>query len=111
MARRFGVDVPLASVAACVGTKEFVAGVVAYLRLRTPDRDTVLFPSIAYPTYEMGATLAGCRGVPVDDLTEISDADAARVLCLWVNSPANPTGALADLGAAAAWGGPTACPS
>jgi aspartate/methionine/tyrosine aminotransferase len=78
--------------------------VVAYLRLRTPERDTVLFPSVAYPTYEMGATLAGCRGVPVDDLAEIPDADAARVLCLWVNSPANPTGALADLGAAAAWG-------
>jgi succinyldiaminopimelate transaminase len=104
MARRFGVDVPLAGVAACVGTKEFVAGVVAYLRLRTPDRDTVLFPSVAYPTYEMGATLAGCRAVPVDDLDEIDDAAAARVLCLWVNSPANPTGALSDLGAAARWG-------
>jgi succinyldiaminopimelate transaminase len=104
MARRFGVDVPLAAVAACVGTKEFVAGVVAYLRLRTPDRDTVLFPSVAYPTYEMGAILAGCRAVPVDDLAEISGADAGRVLCLWVNSPANPTGALADLGAAARWG-------
>ncbi|HET7720276.1 MAG TPA: aminotransferase class I/II-fold pyridoxal phosphate-dependent enzyme [Acidimicrobiales bacterium] len=104
MARRFGVDVPLSGVAACVGTKEFVAGVVAYLRLRTPERDTVLFPSVAYPTYEMGATLAGCRGVAVDDLAGISDADAARVLCLWVNSPSNPTGALADLGAAAAWG-------
>jgi succinyldiaminopimelate transaminase len=104
MARRFGVDVPLASVAACVGTKEFVAGVAAYLRLRTPDRDTVLFPSVAYPTYEMGATLAGCRGVPVDDLSGVDGTTAGRALCLWVNSPANPTGDLADLSAAAAWG-------
>ena len=104
MARRFGVEVPLAGLAACVGTKEFVAGVVAYLRLRTPDRDTVLYPSVAYPTYEMGAILAGCRGVPVDDLPSVAGADAARALCLWVNSPSNPTGALADLGAAASWG-------
>jgi succinyldiaminopimelate transaminase len=104
MARRFGVEVPLANVAACVGTKEFVAGVVTYLRLRTPDRDTVLFPSVAYPTYEMGATLAGCRAVPVDDLAGIDPEAAGRALCLWVNSPANPTGDLADLGAAAAWG-------
>jgi succinyldiaminopimelate transaminase len=104
MARRFGVDVPLGAVAACVGTKEFVAGVVGYLRLRTPDRDTVLYPSVAYPTYEMGAILAGCRAVAYDDLAAIDEADAGRALCLWVNSPANPTGALADLGAAAAWG-------
>jgi succinyldiaminopimelate transaminase len=104
MARRFGVDVPVESVAACVGTKEFVAGVVAYLRLRTPDRDTVLFPSVAYPTYEMGATLAGCKAVPVDDLATVDDATAGRALCLWVNSPANPTGDLTDLGAVAAWG-------
>jgi len=38
------------------------------------------------------------------DLSSVSDADADRALCLWVNSPANPTGALSDLGAAAAWG-------
>jgi succinyldiaminopimelate transaminase len=104
MARRFGVEVGLDAVAACVGTKELVANVVGWLRLRTPDRDTVLCPSVAYPTYEMGAVLAGCRPLPVDDLSAVGDDDAARALCLWVNSPANPTGALADLGAAAAWG-------
>jgi aspartate/methionine/tyrosine aminotransferase len=38
------------------------------------------------------------------DLTAIDEADAARALCLWVNSPSNPTGALDDLPAAAAWG-------
>ena len=36
--------------------------------------------------------------------TAISADDAARALCLWVNSPSNPPGALDDLGAAAAWG-------
>jgi len=109
--RRFEVDVPMSQVAACVGTKEFVATTPQYLKLRTPSRDTVLYPAVAYPTYEMGATLAGCRGVPVPaaadgsiDLAAIDPADAARALMLWVNSPSNPTGALSDLSAAAAWG-------
>mgnify|MGYP001817309067 CR=1 FL=1 len=71
----------------------------------------MLYPSIAYPTYAMGATLAGCRAVPVAtgpdghlDLDSIAAADAERALLLWVNSPSNPTGRLDDLGAAARWG-------
>ena len=111
MARRFGVDVPLDALAACVGTKELVASVPHVLRLRTPDKDTVLYPSVAYPTYEMGAILAGCRAVPVPvddrwrlDLSAVDEAEAERALCLWVNSPGNPAGNLDDLGAAAAWG-------
>jgi aspartate/methionine/tyrosine aminotransferase len=111
MQRRFAVDVPLAQVAACVGSKEFVATTPQYLKLRRPDRDTVLYPAVSYPTYEMGATLAGCRAVAVPmnasgglDLGAVSADDARRALMLWVNSPSNPTGALDDLRAAAAWG-------
>jgi aspartate/methionine/tyrosine aminotransferase len=104
MRRRLGVEIPAAQVAACVGTKELVASTPQYLRLRTPDRDTVLHPAIAYPTYAMGATLAGCRSVPYRSLDDISPDDADRALCLWVNSPANPHGELVDLGEAAAWG-------
>ena len=109
--RRFGVEAGLEHIAACVGTKEFVATTPQYLRLRTPSRDTVLYPAVAYPTYEMGAILAGCRPVSVPaaadgsiDLSAIDPADAARALMLWVNSPSNPTGALSDLQAAAVWG-------
>jgi succinyldiaminopimelate transaminase len=109
--RRFGIDVGLDQLAACIGTKEFVATTPQYLKLRDPSRDTVLYPAIAYPTYEMGAILAGCRPVPVPasadgglDLSAIDPDDAARALMLWVNSPSNPTGALSDLDAAAAWG-------
>ena len=111
LARRFGVDVPVVAVAACVGTKELVASLPQVLRLRTPAKDTVLYPAIAYPTYEMGAILAGCRAVPVPlddqwrlDLSRIDEADASRALGLWVNSPGNPAGNLDDLDAAAAWG-------
>jgi len=112
MARRFGVTVdPEGGVAACVGTKEFVATTAHFLRLRTPDRDTVLYPAVSYPTYAMGATLAGARSVPVPelpggglDLDAIDPADAERALLIWVNSPANPTGLLTDLERTAHWG-------
>jgi succinyldiaminopimelate transaminase len=103
--RRLGATVdPATEVAACVGSKEFVASLPQYLKLRNPARDTVLYPAISYPTYEMGATLAGVRAVPYLALDEISPDDADRALCIWVNSPANPTGELIDLAAAAAWG-------
>jgi succinyldiaminopimelate transaminase len=103
--RRLGATVdPASEVAAVVGTKEFVASTPQYLKLRDPSRDTVLYPAISYPTYEMGATLAGCRAVAYERLDEIADADAERALCVWVNSPGNPTGELHDLAAAAAWG-------
>jgi succinyldiaminopimelate transaminase len=109
--RFLGVDIGVDAVAACIGTKELVAGIPLWLRLRTPERDTVLYPEISYPTYEMGAVLAGCRAVPVPvdgdwtlDLSAIDPADAERALCLWVNTPGNPAGGLDDLGAAAAWG-------
>jgi len=111
LGRRLDVAVDPGDLAACVGTKEFVAGTPALLRLRTPGRDTVLHPQVAYPSYAMGATLAGCRAVAVPprpdgtlDLDAVDPADAARALCLWVNSPGNPAGTLDDLGAAAAWG-------
>lgn len=100
--RRFDVPIEAGQVAACVGTKELVASLPQMLRLRDPRRDTVLYPAIAYPTYEMGATLAGCRAVavPVDeswhvDLTAISDDDARRALVLWVNEPGNPSSSVA----------------
>jgi aspartate/methionine/tyrosine aminotransferase len=38
------------------------------------------------------------------DLSQINDADAEKALCIWVNSPGNPAGAIEDLDAAAAWG-------
>jgi succinyldiaminopimelate transaminase len=108
---RFGVALPDEAVAACVGTKEFVATLPQWLKLRTPGRDTILYPAVSYPTYAMGASLAGLRAVavPVDrrwrlDLSAISDDDAARALALWVNAPGNPAGGLDDLAAAAAWG-------
>ncbi|MHB8669932.1 MAG: aminotransferase class I/II-fold pyridoxal phosphate-dependent enzyme [Acidimicrobiales bacterium] len=109
--RRFGIEADPDGIATCVGTKEFVATTPQWLHLREPSRDTVLYPAVSYPTYAMGATLAGCRSVPVAldergclDLGAVSDEDAERSLCLWVNSPGNPAGGLDDLVSVAAWG-------
>jgi aspartate/methionine/tyrosine aminotransferase len=109
--RRFDVQIDADSIGATVGSKEFVASVPLFMHLRVPTRDTVLYPAISYPTYEMGATLAGLRAVPVPitadghlDLESVTVADIDRALLLWVNSPGNPIGNLDDLGAAAVWG-------
>jgi succinyldiaminopimelate transaminase len=108
---RLGVTLPPGAVAACVGTKEFVATLPQWMKLRYPGRDTILYPAVSYPTYAMGATLAGLRAVPVPlddrwrlDLSAVAEADAERALLLWVNTPGNPAGGLDDLDAAAAWG-------
>lgn len=70
-----------------IGTKELVAWLPTLLGLG-PD-DLVVVPRTAYPTYLVGARLAGCRTVATDDLTELGDERPALV---WLNSPSNPTG-------------------
>jgi len=104
MARRLDVEVAPDHLAACVGTKEMVVSLPHLLALRDPERDTVLYPAVAYPSYEMGATLANRRAVavPLDaewhlDLDAIDPADARRALVLWINEPGNPSSSAADL--------------
>ena len=111
MGRTFAIDVPISRIAACIGTKEFVATTPHYMKLRRPNRDTVIYPAVAYPTYEMGAILAGLRAVAVPmnaeghmDFASLSQDDIDRALMVWVNSPSNPTGGLDDLKYAANWG-------
>lgn len=103
LGRRFGVQVDPGQVIATIGLKEFVASLPRFLSLRNPQRDTVLYPAISYPTYAMGAQLAGLRavGVPLDDtwqldLARVADEDAERALMVWVNEPSNPTASVAD---------------
>ncbi|MET0422117.1 MAG: succinyldiaminopimelate transaminase [Acidimicrobiia bacterium] len=100
--RRFGVSLAADQICACIGTKEAVASLPRALSLRDPSRDVVLYPAVAYPTYAMGATLAGLRAVPVPvdhewrlDLGAVDPADADRALVLWLNDPSNPTGVTA----------------
>jgi succinyldiaminopimelate transaminase len=114
MARRFDIEVDAGQIGVCLGTKELVGGLPHLLHRRDPARDTVLYPAISYPTYEMGATLAGIRAVPVPldanwhlDVDAIDPADARRALVLWINEPGNPSASAADdayLERVVAWG-------
>lgn len=87
LARRWRVDVDPGCVLPVVGTKELVAWLPTLLGLGSGD--TVAYPHLAYPTYEVGALLAGATPRPADSLTTLGPA---RVGLLWLNSPANPDG-------------------
>lgn len=71
-----------------VGSKELVAWLPTQLGLCPGD--TVAYPRLAYPTYEVGARLARAGHVTYDD--PIADLDPAGLKLLWLNSPSNPTG-------------------
>ncbi|MDO5617191.1 succinyldiaminopimelate transaminase [Kocuria sp.] len=73
-----------------VGSKELVAWLPLLLGLRAGD--VVVRPTVAYPTYDIGAQIAGADHVAADDLDELDDDVRARVRLVWVNSPGNPTG-------------------
>ncbi len=71
-----------------VGSKELVAWLPTLLGIGP--QDVVVVPSVAYPTYEDGARLAGATVVRTDSLTALGPTP--RVRLVWVNSPGNPTG-------------------
>ena len=73
-----------------VGSKELI-GTLPLLAL-PPDRPgPVAIPALAYPTYAVGARLAGREVVAVDGLDDLRALPEPPAL-LWLNSPANPTG-------------------
>jgi succinyldiaminopimelate transaminase len=78
-----------------VGSKELVAWLPFLLGLKPGD--VVVRPTVAYPTYDIGATFAGAAHVAADDLDELDAATRSRVRLIWINSPANPTGSVRDV--------------
>jgi succinyldiaminopimelate transaminase len=73
-----------------IGSKELVAMLPMLLGLGAGDR--VVIPTLAYPTYDVGARFAGCEVVVSDD-----PGDVAGAALVWINSPGNPTGAIASV--------------
>lgn len=108
LSRTLDVTVAPEAVLPLIGTKQFIAWLPVVLGLGASD--AVLYPSLAYPTYGIGATLAGTAGLPVRGLPGYLPAIRARLL--WVNSPSNPTGEVksADwLRGAVAWARKRGC--
>ncbi|MEX5269155.1 succinyldiaminopimelate transaminase [Kocuria sabuli] len=95
-ARRRGVPgLDPAAVMPTVGSKELVAWLPLLLGLRAGD--VLVRPTVAYPTYDIGAELAGAEAVAADDLDALDDEVRSRVRMVWLNSPANPTGIVRDV--------------
>lgn len=89
--RRRGVPgLSVEQVMPTIGSKELVAWLPFLLGLG--EGDVVVRPSVAYPTYDIGAQLAGATAVAADSLDKLDADTRARVRLVWVNSPANPTG-------------------
>jgi succinyldiaminopimelate transaminase len=90
LSRRYGVtNVADDAVLPAIGTKELIAWLPTLLGLGSDD--VVAVPELAYPTYEVGAKLAGAQVLLADSLTQIGPRTPALV---YLNSPSNPTGAV-----------------
>lgn len=86
-ARRRGVTLTEAEVLPTIGSKELVALLPSFLELG--EGDVVVHPATAYPTYDVGARLAGATPFPSDD-DPSSWPENTRLV--WLNSPGNPHG-------------------
>ncbi len=88
LARRCGVTgLGLDGVLPVIGSKELIAALPTQLGLGAGD--LVVFPELAYPTYEVGAVLAAAEPFATDALTALGPRVPGLV---FVNSPSNPTG-------------------
>lgn len=88
LARRYGVSgLSADAVLPTIGTKELIAWLPTLLGLGS--HDIVVVPELAYPTYEVGAQLAGTQVIRADSLTQLGPQSPALV---YLNSPSNPTG-------------------
>ena len=86
--RRYGITgLPENAVLPVIGTKELIAWLPTLLGLGADD--VIVVPELAYPTYEVGAQLAGAQVIRADSLTQLGPQRPALV---YLNSPSNPTG-------------------
>jgi succinyldiaminopimelate transaminase len=96
-ARRRGVPgLTEATVLPTIGSKEFVAWLPFMLGLG--EGDVVVHPRAAYPTYAMGAQIAGAESFASDDPAEWP----SNTRLVWTNSPGNPDGRVLDVAELAA---------
>ena len=88
---RHGVEIGVENAIPTIGSKEFIATLPTLLGLGAGD--VVVHPTVAYPTYEVGARIAGAEPVAADD----PDDWPAATKLVWLNSPGNPDGTVHGL--------------
>ncbi|WP_209373626.1 succinyldiaminopimelate transaminase [Brevibacterium renqingii] len=86
---------PATEILPTVGSKELVAWLPTLLGLRQRGL-AVACPSAAYPTYEMGAMIAGVECRRLDAAEVAAGASLEGIGLLWINTPGNPTGEVLD---------------
>ncbi|WNV82397.1 succinyldiaminopimelate transaminase [Umezawaea sp. Da 62-37] len=97
LARRYGLDgLDPTAVLPTMGSKELVGWLPTLLGLGAGD--VVAIPALAYPTYEVGALLAGASVVRLRD----GEPPPPGTALVWLNSPSNPTGRVLSAAAMAA---------
>ncbi len=91
-ARRRGVPgLSTDGVLPTIGSKELVAWLPTILGLGSGD--IVGIPEVAYPTYDIGARIAGARSVVAQSLTSLGPLTPSTTpKLLWLKSPGNPSG-------------------
>lgn len=88
LARRFDITgLTEAAVLPVIGSKELIAWLPTLLGLGSAD--LIVVPELAYPTYDVGARLAGAPVLRADSLTQVGPQSPAL---FYLNSPSNPTG-------------------
>ena len=88
LARRFGITgLSEADVLPVIGSKELIAWLPTLLGLGPSD--VIVVPELAYPTYDVGARLAGVTVLCADSLTQLGPQSPTLI---YLNSPSNPTG-------------------
>jgi succinyldiaminopimelate transaminase len=83
---RRGVEIDPVDCIPTIGSKEFIATLPTLLGLGAGD--VVVVPTVAYPTYEVGARIAGADVLRSDD----PDEWPQNTRLVWLNSPGNPDG-------------------
>jgi succinyldiaminopimelate transaminase len=84
--RRGVVDLDVPNVMPTIGSKELIALLPTLLGLGPGD--VVVRPSLAYPTYAVGAAIVGATVLVSDDPEEWPESTSL----VWLNSPGNPDG-------------------
>ena len=105
--RRFGVALdPGSQIVPTLGSKEAIFSFAQVVLDSPAGRDTVVVTEPGYPVPSRGAAFAGARVVElplleghgfIPALDDVPDEVWDRAALVWLNSPNNPTGAIASL--------------